>query len=130
MKNYYHERIIVINKCFALVVLQTIWLLFGEYAYFHLHVHDVLQKLYIFIYYAWACNYPFILFCFSLSLMSPHIPSLSSTSYSDCSFKLRVLFIQHTVSLNDDGVNMKIECIWDISAKEEKKQKILFLWKN
>lgn len=33
MKYYYHERIIVINKCFALVILQTIWFSFGKYAH-------------------------------------------------------------------------------------------------
>lgn len=78
MKYYYHERIIVINKCFALVILQTIWFLFGEYTHTSLPSYFSLAAEY----YAEACNYPFILFSlafrfpFSLAISSPRAHTL------------------------------------------------------
>lgn len=102
MKYYYHERIIVINKCFALVILQTIWFLFGEYA----HLIAFLFSLVVEEYYAEACNYPFILF--SLAFRFPFFPSQSqvlvlSSLYSNCFFRKRETLHAKMVLILDVG---------------------------
>lgn len=105
MKNYYHERIVAINKCF--VLLQTIWFLFGKYAPLTLFFHFLFFFFKLTIFFS-SCKkkpslttqcaskmcimlkhviIPFILFSLSLSLSRSLLPPLVSLRLiQNCSF--------------------------------------------